>query len=539
MTKKIISRQELRKPMIEAMTEISSIVKRTLGPGGNIILLSRLGQSLDGSPLGPKITKDGVSVAEECADPDPIKDVVMQAIKSICRKTNTNVGDGTTTAIVLGEAILKETIKVLDDNPSLNPQLVKESIEEAMTEVVKKLRNMSIQVDDMTMVEEVATISANGDRYIGKVIGDAFRHVGAEGVVTVDEGSGTEVTLELVDGYQFNKGAEARNAFFNNKEGTQFEAEDCYVLIYDGKIQSHTDIFPAIKLLYENRPNADKSNQLPPFIVIANEFSMEVLQWLLIQKGEAGWKCCPVTGPHMTHVRTGFYDDIAAYTGGTRLGNGSRNLGASEFDDLGKVKRVVISKYKTTLYEGLGLEEDILAKVDQLKALKLQAESPYDAQILNDRIAAVTNGIAKIGVGGVTEMEIKEKYDRIEDALNAARAAIQEGVVPGGGTALLRISNKLDADKSVGHAILKKALETPFLQIMDNIGLSDEAKAEAYFNVCSSSKKVYDARNKQIKNARKSGIIDPVKVTRTALENAISIATLLSTSGGAIIYVKD
>lgn len=537
MTKKIISIEEFRAPMIDAMTEIAAIVKRTLGPGGNAILLERMGQALDGGQLGPKITKDGVSVAEECADPDPVKNVVMQAVKSICRKTNTNAGDGTTTAIVLGEAILNETLAELEADKTLNPQLVKEAIEDALKKVMKKLDKMAIPVKDMEVVEEVATISANGDKSIGKVIGDAFRHVGAEGVVTVDEGGSTQTTLELVDGYQFNKGAEGRGAFFNSKDGTQFEAENCRVIIYDGKILSHTDLLDAVKKVFETRENKN-SNQLPPFIVIANEFSAECLQFMLIQKSEGGWVCCPVTGPHMTHVRTGYYDDLAVYTGGTRLGGGNKNMGSSEVEDIGLVKRVIVSKYKTTLYEGQGADEEVLTRVDQLKAMKTQAESPYDSAILNDRIAAITSGIAKIGVGGVTEMEIKEKYDRIEDALNAARAAIEEGVVPGGGSALLRIAEGLKGT-DVGTRILKAALKAPFFQILDNIGLPSDQQRTAYEQVTKSKTKVYDARLKRVKNAMSAGIIDPVKVTRTALENAVSIANLLSTSGGAIIFVND
>lgn len=538
MTKKIVSLKDFRKPMIEAMGEISAIVKKTLGPGGNPILLERVGQALDGSQLGPKITKDGVSVAEECADPDPIKNVVMQAVKAICKKTNINAGDGTTTAIVLGEAILNETLRILEEDATLNPQLVKESLEASMRDVIRKLIKIAIPVKDLSMIEEVATISANGERQIGQVIGEAFKHVGAEGVVTVDEGSGVNTTLELVDGYQFNKGAEGRNAFFNNRDQTQFEAENCYVIVYDGKVLSYTDILPALKLIHENRPN-QSNKQLPPFMVVANEFSLEFLSWLMVQKADAGFQCCAVTGPHMTHVRTGYYDDIAVYTGATRLGNGARNLGAIEFDDIGVVGRVIASKYKTTFYDGQGLEDDVLIRVDQLKAMKAQAESPYDAQILNDRIAAITNGIAKIGVGGVTEFEVKEKYDRIEDALNAARAAIEEGVVPGGGTTLLRIGNSLNPEKSIGNKILNRALKSPFFQILENRGIEDAERQEIAQQVLKSSKKVYDARNKQLKNAIKSGIIDPVKVTRTALENAVSIASLLSTAGGAVIYVLN
>lgn len=538
MFKKIITRDELLQPKLDGMAKIAGAVKRTLGPGGLPIVIERRGQSLDGSEIGPKITKDGVSVAEECFDENAEQDVIIQAIKAICKKTNTIAGDGTTTAIVLGEAILNEMVAVLKADPTLNAQLVKESVESALKDVLKALKKATIPVRDMRMIQEVATISANGDSQIGEIIGKAFDKVGAEGVVTVDEGHTSDVTLTVVEGYQVNRGAEGRTAFFNNKEQTQFEAENCAILIFDGKLFSYTDLIPAMKLMVAVGDDGQPTKKMPPFIVMANEFSNEVLQFLLIQKSEAGMVCVPVLGPHATHVRSGYYDDIAVYTGGTRLGNGNRSLQNIEPDDIGVIDRVVIDKYKTTFYEGQGDEDEILNRVGQLKALKLQAESPYDSQILNDRIAAITNGIAKIGVGGVTELEIKEKYDRIEDALNAARAAIQEGVVPGGGSTLFRIGQNMYNSKSVGHKILGLALQAPFFQILENVGLSKEAIAQAGIEVSKGSKKVYDARNKRVKNALSSGIIDPVKVTRTALENAVSIATLLSTAGGAIVFSR-
>jgi len=535
--KKIVTRDQLMAPKLSGLNQIAGIVKRTLGPGGLPILIERIGQSLDGSPLGPKITKDGVSVAEECSSPNKEEDIVIQAVKGICKKTVNVAGDGTTTAVVLGEAIVLAMEEELKNDPDLNPQLVKESLERATLEVIAKLKNMATKVKNNKMIEQVATISANGDQSIGEIIRQAFDHVGAEGVVTVDEGSTSSVTLEVVDGYQFGRGAEGRNAFFNNKENTQFNSDNTAVIIYDGRLVSYTQLIPAFRILAKADANDQPTQKLPPIIIMANEFSPEVLQFLLIQKTEGGMVVCPVTGPNTTHVRTGYYDDLAVYSGGTRLGNGSRNLESIEESDIGLVNKVIIDKYKTTFYDGQGSEDDIIARVDQLKAGKASAESPYDAAIYNDRIAALTSGIAKIGVGGTTELEIKEKYDRIEDALNAARAAIQEGVVPGGGTTLLRIAHKMNEHKSIGHKILKTALKAPFYQILENIGVTiDPSDLE---DLLKDSRKTYDARNKKIKNALSAGIIDPVKVTRTALENAVSIASLLSTAGGAIIYVKD
>ena len=537
MNKRIISREEIRKELIEGMKEIAGVVKRTLGPGGNIILMERIGQSLDGSPLSPRITKDGVSVAQECASPDPVKDLVIQTVKAICKKTNSVAGDGTTTAIVLGEAILLETLKELEKDTDLNPQLVKESIEKASKEVIEELHKLATPIKNNTMIKQVATISANGDSEIGEVIGNAFNHVGAEGVVTVDEGHTSHITLDIVDGYQFNRGAEAQDSFFNNKDLTQFEAENVRLIIYDGKLLNYTDLITALTSLIEQSKN-NGSKSIPPVVVIANEFSREVINWMLIQKTDAGMVICPVRGPHQTNVRTGYYQDIAVMSGGTRMGGGSRSLNNFDREDAGVVSKVVITKYSTTLYDGQGHEDDILSRVDQLKSMKEKAESPYDAQILGDRLAALTNGIAKIGVGGVTDLEIKEKYDRIEDALNASRAAISEGIVPGGGTTLLRIAESLKNKKDIGSKILKRALKYPFLQILENIG-KEKLTKEILKDIINDESLVYDARNSCIVDSLSVGIIDPVKVTRTALENAVSIASLLSTTGGGIIFVNN
>lgn len=538
MHKEIVVQSKLLQPKMRAMATLAGIVKRTLGPGGLPIIIQRQGQALDGGPLGPKVTKDGVSVAEECALVDPIEDVVVQAVKTICKKTNVEAGDGTTTAIVLGEAILNEAEARMKEDPTLNPQLVKEEIERSAKGVISKLKEIATQVSDFKAVEEVATISANGDRSVGEIIRKAFDHVGAEGVVTVDEGSGLDVTLDIVEGYRFNRGAQSRSDFFNNKDRTKFEGEKAAVVLYDGKILNFTDIIPALHILAKVNAQGIPTQPLPPVVFVANEFSPAVIQFMLIQKMDKGLQLCAVEGPHMTHVRTGYYDDLAAYTGGRRLGNGGRALSAITEADIGRVGRIEIDLYKTTIYDGNGTEAAILERVSHLRASKKQAESPYDAQVMNDRIAALTNGIAKIGVGGATELEIKEKYDRIEDALNASRAAIQEGVVSGGGTALLLIADSMKAD-TVGDKIMRSALQAPFRQILANVGLTDGEIDDIAATVAECPGSVYDARDKTIKDAFKAGIIDPVKVTRAALESAVSIAGLLSTVGGAIIFQRD
>lgn len=539
MYKEIIDKDNLNKYKLNGMKIIAGVVKRTLGPGGLPIIIQRVGQALDGSPIGPKITKDGVSVAEECSSPTEEEDVIIQAVKAICKKTNSDAGDGTTTAIVLGEAILLETLKVLSEDDTLNPQLIKLEVEAAAKSILLDLEDLATPILDTKSIKQVATISANGDSEIGDVISQAFDHVGAEGVVTVDEGQTNQVTLNLVDGYQFNRGAESRDNFFNNSNKTYFEAEDAAVVLYDGNVDNVSKLLPIINKVFGVNEEGVPSKKIRPIILVANNFTSEVLQFMLIQKMEGKITMCPVKGPHVTHVRTGYYDDLAFYTGGTRLGNGARSLSAIDDDDIGLVNRIVIDKYKTTIYGGQGDESEILKRVDQLKALKEVAESPYDAQVLNDRLAALTGGVAKIGVGGQTEFEIKEKYDRIEDALNAARAAIQEGVVVGGGCTLFRLAEKLDNINipSVGQLILREALKAPYLQILENVGIKHTA--EITKTLIKNKNYVYDAKNKVLIDAFKAGIIDPVKVTKSALENAVSISSLISTAGGAIIYKKS
>ena len=535
MQKRIISKEKLLPKMKAGMADIAAVVKRTLGPGGQPIFIQRLGQLPNGDPIGPKITKDGVSVADECFDPDPEKDLIIQAVKSICRKTNTVAGDGTTTAIVLGEALLNEMLGELEINKKLNPQLVRESVEAASREVLAELKKRAKKVKNTKLIAQVATISANGETEIGDVIGEAFDKVGAEGVVVVDEGTGIHTTLEVVEGYQVQRGAEFRDVFFNNQDRTQFEAKKAKLIIFDGKIVNYTSLVPILTALAQ----ANKVNNrpmMPPIILMANEFSQEVISWLLIQKNDGGMQFCAVKGPHATTVRSGYYDDIAIMSGGTRLGNGGATLENATLEDVGEVERVVIDKYTTTFYDGQGDEDEMLKRVEQLRAMKTKAESPYDEQILSDRIGALTQGIAKIGVGGATDMEIKEKYDRIEDALNSARAAIEEGVIPGGGVTLLKIAVEMEV-KSIGHKILKVALKSPFYQILANI--EHELTQEEFELVMKDKNSVYDARNKVVVDAMASGIIDPVKVCRTALENAVSISALLSTAGGGIIYERE
>lgn len=538
--KRILTKAEVLNPILEATRIISAVVKVTLGPGGLPILLERQGESPTGDKLEPMVTKDGVTVANACFSRNPKIDVVMQAIKAVCRKTNSEVGDGTTTAITLAEAILNAAFEKMANNPELNPQLLREEIESGLQTVLELLKQESEEVKDLDKIADVATLSANGDRHIGELIKQAFEAVGAEGVITLDEGHSSKSTIEIVDGFQIRRGAEGHSSFFNSSDKTKFEADNCRVLLYDGSIKSFMEFVPVMQCLEQEAIATNKKN-FPPLLVVANDFSPSLMQFLLINKVDSGLTLCAVKSPHATQVRTAILDDMAILLNGTRLGNGAKSLDAVEPSDIGLCSKVVVDKYSTTFYGGEGKEENILTRIEQLKQLRKEAESPYDAAVVSDRIAALSGGIAKIGVGGVTELEVKERYHRIEDALNAARAAVEEGIVAGGGVTLLRISEKLKSKENltVGEEVLCEALRIPFYQILANIGITKEKLSENAFilpRILTEKDLVFDARNKKLVNAKETGIIDPTKVVRVALENAVSVAGLLSTCGGAVIF---
>lgn len=529
---KVITHKDAMYDHIKAgIDSVASIVGRTLGPGGLPILIERHGQTPSGEALPPLITKDGVTVAMECASPDPNVDLVIQSVKDICRKTNKIAGDGTTTAIVLGKAFLDETLAYIEALKD-NPQQVKNSLEQAIEEVIEMLRGETVECKTFDMIEHVATISANGDAEIGKVIREAFEAVGTEGVITVDEGGGRSHSLEIVDGFQIKRGAEAQDRFFNNTDRTKFEAENVHVVMYDGKLTQPSLVLQILELLWKQY-----QGKMPAILFMANEFSNDCLQVMLMVKAEQGLSVCAVRNPHQTKVTTAMLDDISVFLGGERLGNGNRNLNNIEFDDLGIASKVVADKYSTTFFDGQGNEEAVLQRIDQLKAQREQAESPYDAALFSDRIASLAEGIAKIGVGGTTDFEVKEKYHRIEDAVNAARAAIAEGVIPGGGATLYRISEALD-DTTVGRRILKRALKAPLRTILSNLGNESGTINQIGKYLTENPGMTWDGVSADYVEAVEVGIVDPVKVTKTALRNACSISALLSTCGGAITFTR-
>lgn len=546
-TKQITHKEQMYGHIRAGVDSVASIVGRTLGPGGLPILIERVGQAVNGEPLSPMITKDGVTVAAECASDDPLVDVVIQSVKDICRKTNRVAGDGTTTAIVLGKAFLDESLTMLIGNR--NPQEVRRSLEAAIEEVVNLLKEETVECKTFDMIQHVATISANGDQEIGKIIRQAFEAVGTEGVITVDEGGSKNHVLETVDGFQIKRGAEAQDRFFNNQERTKFEGENVHVVLYDGKLTQASQVIEVLKVIWE-----EYKGKMPPVLFMANEFGIEALQVMLINRAENGLSVCAVRNPHQTKVTTSMLDDMAVFLGGERLGNGNRNLNNLEFQDLGIADKVVVDKYTATFFGGQGTEEGVLERIAQLKAQREVSESPYDAALISDRLAALAEGIAKIEVGGSTDLEVKEKYHRIEDAVNAARAAIAEGVIPGGGATLFRIAEKFNVfqdpvsdfthsgarrNPTVGQQILSRALKAPLVQILDNLGYSEAEKQNVFYSILQDPSYTWDGVTGMRVRAVEAGIVDPVKVTKTALRNACSIAALLSTCGGAITFKRS
>jgi chaperonin GroEL len=516
----------MEKDILKAIKELSDLVGRTMGPAGLPILIERKGIQLNGEPLTPMITKDGVTVAQNTSHYDEGLDLVIQTVKAIASKTNRSAGDGTTTATVLGYSILKAAFELMNKDKSLNPQIVRVELEKSVERVLLRLAEISREISGFEDIKNVATISANGEEDIGEIIAQAFDEVGNEGVITIDEGATHENTLEIVEGFQIGRGAQAQDRFFNDQNNSRWEAENVQVILYDGKLNSYVELIPAFKLLVETH------KALPPILVVANEFSQQVIQFLLMQRAEAGATICAVRSPSMTVTRTNIMEDLAIVLGGERLGTGTRTVSNIKEGDFGLAKRVVVTGTNATFYEGQGLEEDLFSRVEQLKAQKETAPSEYDKANISDRIAALAQGIAKIGVGGRTELEVKERYHRIEDALNAAKAAVEGGVIPGGGITLYRIAQELSKSENVGDKILEKALKAPMIKILENSGKSFK---QVLKSAIEKENIVYDARNHEWVDAYEKGIIDPVNVTKSALINAASIATLLATCGGGIV----
>jgi chaperonin GroEL len=492
-------------------------VKVTLGPKGrNVVLEKKFG--------APSITKDGVTVAKEIELEDPIENMGAQMVKEVASKTADIAGDGTTTATVLAQSIISEGLKMVAAGS--NPMDLKRGIDKAVTKVVEHLKGQSQAVgNDSSKIQQVASISANNDNEIGKLIAEAMKKVGKEGVITVEEARGTETGIEVVEGMQFDRGY-ISPYFVTNSEKMEAELENPYILIYDKKISNMKDILHILEKVAQGGR---------PLLIIAEDLEGEALATLVVNKLRGTLKVAAVKAPGFGDRRKEMLEDIAKLTAGTVISEEQGyKLENADLTYLGQAKTITIDKDNTTVVGGKGKKDDITARINQIKAQIETTTSDYDKEKLQERLAKLSGGVAVLNIGAATEMEMKEKKDRVDDALHATRAAVEEGIVPGGGVAFIRAIESLEKlkgsneDETTGVAIVRRSLEEPLRQIVENAGLEGsiivqkvkEGKADYGFN----------ARTEVYENLLKAGVIDPTKVTRIALENAASIAGMLLTT---------
>ncbi len=519
--KQIAFDQEAREAMKRGIGKLARAVKVTLGPKGrNVIIQKSFGS--------PTVTKDGVTVAKEIELPDHYENMGAAMVKEVASKTSDVAGDGTTTATVLAEAIFNEGLKAVV--AGTNPMLMKRGMEKAVEDITAKLKSMSIPVKNKKDLENVATVAANGDAKIGLIIAEAMDKVGKDGVITVEEGKTMETGHEFVEGMQFDRGY--LSPYFITNEAMEAELDDPYILIYEKKISSNRDLVPILEKVLQ---------QGKPILIIAEDVDGEALATLVVNKmrNPGAFKACAVKAPGYGDRRKAMLEDIAILTGAKPI---FEDLGvaldAVTLADLGRAKKVKIDKDNTVVIEGAGKKGEITARVAQIQRELDKSSSDYDKEKLSERIAKLQGGVAKINVGGATETEVKEKKMRVEDAMFATRAANQEGILPGGGVALLRASEGLKsagltADEEVGYNIIVRACKSPIKQIADNAGQNGEVIANEVLR-SKDQNYGYDARAGEYTDMVKKGVIDPTKVVRSALQNAASVATLLLTSDALI-----
>ena len=513
---------EARDKLKKGVDLLADAVKVTLGPRGrNVVIDRKFG--------APSVTKDGVSVAKEIDLKDEIENMGAQMVKEVASKTADNAGDGTTTATVLAQAIVKEGLKNV--TAGANPMDLKAGIEEATKIVVKELAKMSKKISDSKEIEQVGTISANNDKEIGKLIADAMEKVGKDGVITVEEAKGTDTYLEVVEGMQFDRGY-ISPYFVTNTEKMEVEMDNPLILIYDKKISNMKELLPILEKALQTGA---------PLLIIAEDIDGEALATLVVNKIRGSLKIAAVKAPGFGDRRKAMLEDIAILTGGTVISEErGYKLEDASLDMLGSTEKVVIDKDNTTIVSGKGEQENIDARTKQIKAQIEATTSDYDREKLQERLAKLSGGVAVLYIGAPTEVEMKEKKDRVDDALHATRAAVEEGIVPGGGVALVRAIKSIEpgrggindrllkGDFELGVNIVRRALEEPLRQIVSNAGLEASVvlqkvkEGEGDFG--------FNAREEEYVNMFEAGIIDPTKVTRNALENAASIAGLLLTT---------
>ena len=524
MAKQIKFDAEARQKILAGVEKLSTAVSSTLGPSGrNVILDKKFGS--------PQITKDGVTVAKEIELPDPFENMGAQMVKEVASKTNDVAGDGTTTATLLAEAIYREGLKNL--TAGANGMALKRGIDKATAAVVDAIAKLSKKVKSADEIAQVATLSANGDAEIGKMISEAMDKVGKEGTITVEEAKTLDSSLDVVEGMQFDKGY-LSPYFVTDAESMECELENPFILLFEKKISSLQDLLPLLQTVA-------KSGR--PLMIIAEDVEGEALATLVVNRLRGTFQVCAVKAPGFGDRRKAILEDIAILTGGRLvsedIGVKLENVG---IEMLGRAKKVVVDKDNTTIVEGLGKSADIKARVEQLKKQIEDTTSDYDREKLQERLAKLAGGVALIKVGAATEAAMKEKKDRVDDALHATRAAVEEGIVPGGGVAYLRAQKAIDAlklegDEAVGASIIARAIEAPLRKLVDNAGL------EAALVIANVKKATgnngYNVRTGEYVDLFKDGVVDPAKVTRSALQNAASIAGLLLTTDCMVTDIPE
>ncbi len=514
--KDVLFGDDARTRMMHGVNILANAVKTTLGPKGrNVVLEKSFG--------APTITKDGVSVAKEIELKDKFENMGAQMVKEVSSQTNDVAGDGTTTATVLAQAMVREGLKAVA--AGMNPMDLKRGMDKAVGAAVEQLKSMSVPCADTKAIAQVGSISANSDTSIGDIIAEAMDKVGKEGVITVEEGSGLDNELDVVEGMQFDRGY-LSPYFVNNQQNQTVELDDPYILLHDKKISNIRDLLPVLEAVAK----AGK-----PLLIVAEDVEGEALATLVVNTLRGIVKVAAVKAPGFGDRRKAMLQDIAILTGGTVVSEEvGLTLEKAGLNELGTAKRVTISKEETTIIDGAGAEGDIKARCEQIRAQMEETSSDYDREKLQERLAKLAGGVAVIKVGAATEVEMKEKKARVEDALHATRAAVEEGIVPGGGVALVRAQQALNelsgdnADQDVGISIARRAMEEPLRQIVANAG--DEPSVVLNKVAESEGNNGYNAATGEYVDMVEAGILDPTKVTRSALQNAVSVAGLMITT---------
>ncbi len=524
MAKQIVQGEESRQAILRGVNQLADAVKITLGPKGrNVVLDKKFGS--------PNITKDGVTVAKEIELKDPLENMGAQMVREVASKTSDVAGDGTTTATVLAQSIFREGVKMVA--AGANPMGLKRGIDKAVEAVIEDVQKLSKPVQG-EMIAQVGTVSANGDQTIGNIIAEAMKKVGKDGVITVEEAKTIETALDVVEGMQFDRGY-LSPYFVTDPDRMECVLENCQILIYEKKISNMKDLLPLLEQIARNGK---------PFLIVCEEVEGEALATLVVNKLRGTLNCAAIKAPGFGDRRKAMLEDIAILTGGRVI---SEDLGIKlenvQVSDLGFAKKIVIDKDNTTIVEGSGKTADIEGRVKQLRVQIEETTSDYDREKLQERLAKLVGGVAVIKVGAATETEMKEKKARVEDAMHATRAAVEEGIVPGGGVAFIRAQSvldnlKLEGDEQIGATIVRRALEEPLRMIAQNAGVEGAVVVERVRKEKSTTFG-YNAASDTYGDMVKSGVIDPTKVARTALQNAASISGLLLTTEALVAEIPE